>query len=123
MIETHGGGRIDTKYQQSGTYNGAHSHSGILDFAIATGVPGACLWLTFMGALAWAGFSAFRAGNLMIGLVLIFIVSGYFGRTLVDSVIRDHFLQVFMFLSALLLALSQKSGERQSCDAAPEKHV
>ena len=117
------GGRIDTKYQQNGTYNGAHSHSGILDFAIATGVPGACLWLTFMGALAWAGFSAFRAGNLMIGLVLIFVVSGYFGRTLVDSVIRDHFLQVFMFLSALLLALSQKSGERQSCDEAPEKRV
>lgn len=117
------GGRIDAKYQMGGAWNGAHSHSGLLDFAIATGLPGAILWLSFMASMAWAGFSAFRAGNLMIGLVLIFIVSGYFGRTLVDSVIRDHFLQVFMFLSALLLALSQKSGERQSCDAAPEKHV
>lgn len=102
------GGRIDAKYQMGGTWNGAHSHSGILDFAIATGVPGAILWLAFMGSLAWAGLKSFRVGSITIGLVLIFVVSGYFGRILVDSVIRDHFLQVFMFLSALLLALSQE---------------
>lgn len=108
------GGRIDSKYQMGGTWNGAHSHSGILDFAIATGIPGACLWLAFMGSLAWAGFRSFRGGNIAISLVLIFVVSGYFGRTLVDSVIRDHFLQVFMFLSGLLLALSQQSRVQES---------
>lgn len=108
------GGRIDAKYLMGDTWNGAHSHSGILDFAIATGIPGAVLWLAFMGSMALAGLKSFRHGNIAIGLVLIFVVSGYFGRTLVDSVIRDHFLQVFMFLSGLLLALSQRPMEQDS---------
>lgn len=96
------GGRLVDKYQVLGLQRGGHSHNGILDFAIATGVPGAIMWLGFIASLVWLGFAAFRAGLVMPGMLMIFIVTGYFGRTLVDSVIRDHFLQVFMFLSGML---------------------
>lgn len=106
------GGRLDDKYNMGGATRGGHSHNGILDFAIATGFPGAILWLGFMASLAVAGFRGFKAGKTTAGLILIFIVTGYLGRSLVDSVIRDHFLQVFMFLSGLMLALSAPGGRK-----------
>lgn len=108
------GGRLDDKYNMGGATRGGHSHNGVLDFAIATGFPGVLLWLGFIASLGVAGFRGFKAGNMTAGLLLIFIVTGYLGRSLVDSVIRDHFLQVFMFLSGLLLALSQGPMEQDS---------
>lgn len=105
------GGRLDDKYNMGGATRGGHSHNGVLDFAIATGFPGALLWLCFMASLLAAGFRGFKAGNMTAGLILIFIVTGYLGRSLVDSVIRDHFLQVFMFLSGLMLALCRPTRD------------
>lgn len=110
------GGRLVDKYQVDGKARGGHSHNGILDFAIATGVPGVLLWLAFLGTLAWAGFKAFKRGLVMEGLMLLFLVTGYFGRSVVDSVIRDHFLQVFMFLSGYFLALCQSATGLGSSD-------
>lgn len=114
------GGRLVDKYQVEGKSRGGHSHNGILDFAIATGIAGVMMWLGFIGSLAWLGFAAFRAGLAMPGMLMIFIVTGYFGRTLVDSVIRDHFLQVFMFLSGVLscICLTKPSVQNRSNDDA-----
>ena len=108
------GGRLVDKYQIDGKARGGHSHNGILDFAVAIGVPGALLWLSFLASLAWIGFRTFKQGAIMEGLMLLFLVTGYFGRSMVDSVIRDHFLQVFMFLSGYFLALCQSATESVS---------
>lgn len=110
------GGRLVDKYQVEGKSRGGHSHNGVLDFAVATGVPGVLLWLGFLASLAWIGFRAFKNGSAMEGLMLLFLVTGYFGRSMVDSVIRDHFLQVFMFLSGYFLALCQSATAPESRD-------
>ena len=110
------GGRLVDKYQVEGKSRGGHSHNGVLDFAVATGVPGVLLWLGFLASLAWIGFRAFKNGVAMEGLMLLFLVTGYFGRSMVDSVIRDHFLQVFMFLSGYFLALCQSATAPESRD-------
>lgn len=110
------GGRLVDKYQVEGKSRGGHSHNGILDFAVATGVPGVLLWLGFLASLAWIGFRAFKNGAAMEGMMLLFLVTGYFGRSMVDSVIRDHFLQVFMFLSGYFLALCQSATAPESRD-------
>lgn len=114
------GGRLVDKYQVEGKSRGGHSHNGILDFAVATGVPGVLLWLGFLASLAWVGFRAFKNGKAMEGLMLLFLVTGYFGRSMVDSVIRDHFLQVFMFLSGYFLALCQSATGPVSRDKSIE---
>ena len=110
------GGRLVDKYPVDGKARGGHSHNGILDFAVATGVPGVLLWIGFLASLAWIGFRTFKQGAIMEGLMLLFLVTGYFGRSMVDSVIRDHFLQVFMFLSGYFLALCQSATVPESCD-------
>lgn len=99
------GGRMTDRYNLSSYHRGAHAHSGIIDFAIGTGLPGLMIWCVLLGSLAYYGFNAVKRGSVATGLMLIFLVTGYFGRTMVDSVIRDHFLQVFMFLSGWFFAV------------------
>lgn len=83
---------------------GDHSHSSLIDLAIGIGIPGLLLWMIFLVALVCAGWRAFNRSHNAEGLVLIFLVTGFFGRSLIDSNIRDHMLEQFMFLAALLLA-------------------
>lgn len=97
------GDGIDRKYAMNGVYRGGHAHTGLIDFGIANGVPGLVLWSGFLAALFYAGWSAFMRGQIAPGLVLTFIVSGFFSRSIVDSNIRDHMLQQFMFVAMLLV--------------------
>lgn len=90
-----------------------HAHSGLVDFTIANGLPGLMLWLSFLGVLAWMGWRAFSTGNVAIGLMLMFLVSSFFGRSVVDSNLRDHILQQFLFLASLFYTLC-RSELRQS---------
>lgn len=99
------GDGIDRKYEMNGLYRGGHSHSGLIDFGIANGIPGLFLWLTFLGALFYIGWAAFMRGQIAPALTLMFIVSGFLSRSIVDSNLRDHMLQQFMFL-AMLFAFS-----------------
>lgn len=83
-----------------------HSHSGLLDLTIGIGAPGALLWLGFfvsLIALAWRYYR--RAGNYAAVLLLLVLID--FGiRMVVDSVIRDHMLQQFMFLAGFAAVLT-----------------
>lgn len=99
------GDAIDRKYEMNGAYRGGHSHSGLVDFGIANGIPGLLLWLLFLGALFYTGWLAFMRGQIAPGLTLMFIVSGFLSRSIVDSNLRDHMLQQFMFL-VMLFAFS-----------------
>ena len=99
------GDGIDRKYEMNGVYRGGHSHSGLVDFGIANGIPGLLLWLSFLGALFYTGWVAFMRGQIAPALTLMFIVSGFLSRSIVDSNLRDHMLQQFMFL-AMLFAFS-----------------
>jgi O-antigen ligase len=80
----------------------SHSHSGIIDLGVGTGVPGVVLWLAFFGVLWRLGFRGLRGSRSFPALALLFLTSGYGFRMLVDSTIRDHMLQMFLFLAAFL---------------------
>lgn len=106
------GDGIDRKYEMQGAYRGGHSHSGLIDFTIANGLPGLLLWLVFLGVLFSAGWAAFMRGQVGPSLTLMFIVSGFLSRSIVDSNLRDHVLQQFMLLAMIFacsLPLSEKS--------------
>lgn len=105
------GAGIDRKYQMNGTYR-AHSHSGIIDFTIANGLVGLALWLGFLGALFYMGLQTFRGEQVGLGLALMFLISGFLGRSIVDSNIRDHILQQFFFLAMLFYGLMAEARKR-----------
>ena len=88
----------------------AHSHSGIVDLAVGTGIPGLLLWVLFIGCLMLRSIEKFRNQESYYGLLLFFIAADFTMRSLVDSVLRDHMLQMFMFFAGLLyiLMISEK---------------
>ena len=96
---------LDRDYQLNGLIRGGHSHSGIVDFMVANGIPGALLWLAFLASCAWVGWRMVREGNVAQGLTVVFLVTGFFNRGLVDSNIRDHVLQQFLFLLTIYMTI------------------
>lgn len=102
------GHALHAKYGVAGV---GHSHSGLIDLGVGTGIPGMLLWLGFIGALlhlAWKRYSDYKN---YYALVLLFVVAGFFSRMLVDSINRDHMLQQFLFLVGLLAAIMHKENE------------
>lgn len=84
----------------------AHSHNGYLDFALAVGVPGLLLWLTFLGVLVMRSVVAGLGVGSGSNLALLLLVVGFSVRGCLDSTLRDHILEQFMFFAGVLLAVS-----------------
>ena len=100
---------LDHKYQMHGAIRGGHSHSGVVDFFIANGLPGLLLWFAFLLSLTVLGWTTFTGANMALGLMLIFLISGFFSRSLVDSNIRDHVLQQFLFMVAIFATVCARA--------------
>jgi hypothetical protein len=88
-----------------------HAHSGWIDLGIGAGIPAVVLWLLFMGSLMVTGGVRYFRDQNPHGLWLLFLASGFIGRMVVDSVNRDHMLQIFLFLAGYLLAMSIRDDQ------------
>lgn len=101
-------------YPESEPGSGMHSHSGMIDFAVGAGIPGVVLWLGFVFTLiGFGGVAYFRYGA-AAGLVLVFLTSGFFGRSLLDSSMRDHMLEQFLFVAAFLLPAVGRNWQKRT---------
>jgi len=89
-----------------------HAHSGWIDLGVGGGVPALLLWGALLGGLIWRGWRRFLDGGNGHGLLLAFLATGYAGRMAIDSVNKDHMLQIFMFLVGILLVttVSRRKG-------------
>mgnify|MGYP001610029546 CR=1 FL=1 len=76
------------------------SHSGILDFTLANGIPGLALFLVFCFLLFRRGWLAWTAGNPW-GLALMLTLTNHFVRILLDG----HFGSFRLKMVALLLGI------------------
>jgi O-antigen ligase len=83
-----------------------HSHSGFIDLLAGIGIPGVLLWYGFLLSLAWRA----RTGT-GTGLAVFFVVADFAMRSVIDSNIRDHMLQQFLFLAAVLATLTAVRAE------------
>jgi hypothetical protein len=92
-------------------------HSGILNFTVGVGWPGLVLWLGIIGLLAVNGWRSFFRFQNPAGLLLLFVVSGFFTRSVVDGNFQDHMFEQFMFLAmmfSVLAAQDRRSGTAAS---------
>lgn len=83
-----------------------HSHSSLIDFTLSGGIPGLLLWLLFCGSLIRLGWRAFFKHDDVVGMALVMLVVGTLLRMVVDSNLRDHGLEQFLFLAAMLASLA-----------------
>lgn len=87
------------------------SHSGLLDFTLANGIPGLLLWLALSGALMASGWRAFRKTGSPYGLMLVFTVAAYLLRCLLDGHLSGFRLEMYALLvGVLVMAQSLESG-------------
>lgn len=108
------GDSIERKYHNGGSFRGGHAHSDLIEFTIANGVVGLLLWLIFLAGLFFVGWRAFGSGQIMVGLTIMFLVTGFAARSLVDANIKDDTLQQFFFLVFVFygFATSNQKTER-----------
>ena len=89
---------IEEEYERKGFVS---SHSGILDFTLANGVPGLILWILFSAMLLWSGWSVFMKGN-PYGLLLILMLANFFTRTVLDGHFGGFRFKMFaLFMGAI----------------------
>ncbi len=80
----------------------SHSHSGLIDMALGVGVPGALLWCAFLLSVGVVAARRYSRSHDLPSTLLLFVVTGYGVRMVFDSIVRDHMLQMFLFLAAFL---------------------
>jgi len=78
------------------------SLSGLGDVLVGLGFPGLLIWLGFCVSLMLFSLKTFIRDKNAENMAMFFIVAGFLGRSLVDSNIRDHSLEMFIFLIAAL---------------------
>ena len=91
------------------------SHSGLLDFTLANGIPGISLWLALSSVLLTLGWRAFRTHSSPAGLMLLFTVVAYFLRCLFDGHLSGFRLETYALIAAALLmstALECRADEK-----------
>lgn len=90
-----------------------HAHAGLLDFTLATGIPGG---LMLTGALIWLsvlGWRRWRVTRDAAGLALAIFCLSYLLRAAVDGIVRDHMLEQAFFVIGLLFAASLAGAQEQ----------
>ncbi len=98
------------KYGHAGM---SHSHNSWIDFGLEVGLPGLLLWATFLVLLAQKGWRAWMARKEPLGFALVILVIMFAVRGLFDSIFRDHMIEQFMLVAALLFsALSSEKNLR-----------
>lgn len=98
------GHELQRKYHDGS--GGGSSHSGLLDMLIATGIPGALLWLAFLLSILKVSLDCFRRTNSYYALALFFVVLDYSSRMVVDGIVRDHIFEQFMLFVGLLSVMT-----------------
>lgn len=83
-----------------------HSHSSLIDFTLSGGIPGLLLWLIFSASLLRLGWQAYFRAHDVVGMALVMLIVGTLLRMVVDSNLRDHGLEQYLFLLAALATLT-----------------
>lgn len=103
---------VDREYGLNGLVRGGHSHSGLIDFVVANGIPGVLMWLFFLISCAYIGWRMVRSGEIAQGLAVMCLALGAINRGAIDSNIRDHVLQQFLFLLTIYMTLNCAATSR-----------
>ncbi len=105
-------------WKKYGIGRGSVSDSSFVDLAIGTGIIGILLWLITLSCVIWISFSIFKKRYNYFSFILLLITINFMSRMLIDSILRDHLLHLFLFMIGLLssLMLREKFVNSNNCD-------
>ncbi len=100
------GRAIAIRHRHSGL---GSSHSGWLDFALGTGLPGLALLLVTAAIAMRSGWREFSERHDAQALLLVFFVGGYLLRCLLDGHLSGWRLGLFAFICGVLIAAMRRA--------------
>lgn len=89
-----------------------HSHSSLIDFTLSGGIPGLLLWLAFSAYLLRLGWRTYFYHGDVVGMALLLLITGTLLRMVIDSNLRDHGLEQYLFLLAILTTMAADALNR-----------
>lgn len=111
-------GHAIQKYEKSSeSIRGNHSHSGIVDFTIGVGIIGLLFWVFFVAKIIVYSIKIFLKSGNYFSLLSLFITSGFFIRSIVDSNMRDHMFKQFFLILGISLTLAAYEFNKKMEDA------
>ena len=96
------------------SYRGMQSHSGILDLALGVGVPGVLLWSFFGYTVSRKSLKEVKKSFNYYAILSLFLIMGFYGRSVFDSNMRDHMFLQFMLLLGVVLVYMFSNKESES---------
>ncbi len=93
--------------EEYGYENWVSSHSGILDFTLANGIPATVLWVIFLFTLLRIGWMSFVRGN-PHGVLLALMLANFFTRTVLDGHFGGFRLKMFALLMGAIYYLATR---------------
>ncbi len=81
---------------------GINSDSSLLDMAVGAGVPGVALFGALIFSMLAMSFRSFTRSRDYYALVLYLVIICFGARMVFDSVLRDHLLEIFLFVTGML---------------------
>ena len=111
-------GHAIKKYEKDfESMRGYHYHSGIIDFTIGVGIIGLVIWLFFVGRIVISSALVFVNSGHYFSLMSLFITSGFFMRSIVDSNMRDHMFKQFFLILGIALNLAAFENKKKVNDS------
>ena len=80
-----------------------HSHSGLIDLGVGTGIVGVLLWSMFCLYIIYMAYKYIMLYNSYFAIIIFFNITGFYSRFLVDSNMRDHMFQTFLVILGISL--------------------
>ncbi len=81
---------------------GLNSDSSVFDMAVGAGLVGTALFGAFIFTILAMSFRSFRRGGDFYSLFLFLLIICFSARMVFDSVLRDHLLEIFLFVTGML---------------------
>lgn len=101
-------------YYPDGGTNVGHAHSGWVDLAIAGGWPAVVMWAALMVTLIRVGWRRYSREKNLHALFLVLLVIDFSSHMVIDTINRDHMLQMFFFLAGYLLIRSREREDENA---------
>ena len=81
---------------------GLNAESSLLDMTVGAGLPGVALFGALIFTILAMTFRSFRKNADFYALLLYLVIVCFAARMVFDSVLRDHLLEIFLFVTGML---------------------
>jgi len=115
-------GHFIQKYDGIDSARGFHSHSSVIDLALAVGLPWIFMWFLTVALILYTFYKSLKIQQSFYPIFGFLLTASFFMRSFIDSNMRDHPIQQFAIIFGILLVLNTIEKIKNSQDEKDSAH-